>query len=74
MNDSKPFWASTTLWGAVAAFIGIVLPGFGVQVEPGAITHFFDSFQQMLSSILAFGGLAATIYGRVTATKKVSLT
>lgn len=74
MNDTKPFWASVTLWGAVAAFAGIVLPGFGVKVDPSAINNFFSSFQQMLDSILTFGGLAATVYGRISATKQVTLT
>lgn len=74
MNDTKPFWASVTLWGAVATFVGILLPGFGVKVDPTAVTTFFNSFQQMLDSILTFGGLAASVYGRVRATKQVSLT
>ena len=74
MDDTKPFWASVTLWGAVATFVGIVLPGFGVNVSPTAITNFFNSWQQMLVSILTFGGLAATAYGRVRATKQVTLT
>jgi uncharacterized protein YjeT (DUF2065 family) len=74
MSDVKPFWASVTLWGAVATFVGIVLPGFGVSVSPSALNNFFSSFQQMLDSILTFGGLLAVTYGRVKATKQVSLT
>lgn len=74
MDATKPFWASVTLWGAVATFVGIVLPGFGVKVDPTTINNFFSSFQQMLDSILTFGGLAASVYGRIRATKQVSLT
>jgi len=73
MQD-KPFWASVTLWGAVATFVGIVLPGFGVKVDPTALNNFFSSFQQMLDSILAFGGLALTVYGRVRASTQLKLT
>ena len=74
MNNTKPFWASVTLWGAVATFVGIVLPGFGVAVDPTTINNVFSSLQQMLDSILTFGGLVLTVYGRVKATKQVSLT
>jgi hypothetical protein len=74
MSEQKPFWASVTLWGAVATFVGILLPGFGVNVSPSALNNFFSSFQQMLDSVLTFGGLVAVTYGRVRATKQVALT
>ncbi len=74
MNDTKPFWASVTLWSAVAVFVGILLPGFGANVDPTAVTKFFSSFQQMLDSVLTFGGLAGVVYGRVTAKKQVVVT
>jgi len=73
MGESKPFWASWTLWGAVAAFIGVVAPGFGINVDPTNVTHFFESFQQMLDSILTFGGLATVVYGRMSATKELRM-
>jgi len=71
MEESKPFWASWTLWGAVATFLGILLPGVGLNADPANVTHFFESFQQLLDSILTFGGLALTVYGRATATKQL---
>ena len=71
MEGSKPFWASWTLWGAVATFLGVMLPGLGLSADPANITSFFQSFQQMLDSILTFGGLALTVYGRATATKEL---
>jgi len=74
MDKTKPFWASWTLWGAVATFIGVVLPGFGINVAPEAVTGFFKSFWQALDSILTFGGLAVTVYGRATATKQLTKT
>jgi hypothetical protein len=74
MDNVKPFWASTTLWSAVAVFVGILMPGFGVKVDPNAVTNFFSSWQQMLDSILTFGGLAGVVYGRFTAKKQVTLT
>jgi hypothetical protein len=71
MEDSKPFWASWTLWGAVATFLGVILPGLGLNADPANIMTFFQSFQQVLDSILTFGGLALTVYGRATATKQL---
>jgi hypothetical protein len=72
MTGEKPFWASWTLWGAVATFLGVLLPGLGLNADPANITSFFQSFQQMLDSILTFGGLAAVVYGRATATKELT--
>jgi len=74
MQETKPFWASWTLWGAVATFLGIILPGFGVPVEPENVTAFFKSFWQAIDSILAFGGLATVAYGRLTADKQLTAT
>ncbi len=71
--ETKPFWASVTLWGAVATFIGILLPGFGVKVDPTALNNFFGSFQQMLDSVLSFGGLAAVAYGRLRANTQLTV-
>ena len=71
MEGNKPFWASWTLWGAVATFLGVILPGLGLNADPANITTFFQSLQQMLDSILTFGGLAMTVYGRATATKEL---
>ena len=71
MEATKPFWASWTLWGAVATFLGVILPGLGLNADPANITGFFQSFQQMLDSILTFGGLALTVYGRATANKEL---
>jgi len=72
MNDTKPFWASWTLWGAVAAFLGILLPNLGIGVSPSDITSFFQSWQNMLNDALTFGGLALTAYGRLSATKQLT--
>lgn len=74
MDQTKPFWASTTLWGAVAAFVGVVLPGLGVDVRPEQVNQFFDSFTQALDSCLTFGGMAVTVYGRFIAKKRLGLT
>ena len=74
MVPTKPFWASVTLWGAVATFFGIALPGFGIHVDPTAVTNFFNSWQQMLDSILTFGGMLMTVYGRIRATKQITVT
>jgi hypothetical protein len=74
MKQSKPFWASWTLWGAVATFLGVILPGLGIKADPAAITTMFQSWQQMLDSLLTFGGMILTIFGRASATKELTLT
>jgi hypothetical protein len=74
MDQTKPFWASWTLWGAVSTFLGVLLPNMGLAVTPATVTAIFQSWQQVLDSILTFGGLALTVYGRVFATKELTLT
>jgi hypothetical protein len=69
MQQTKPFWSSWTLWGALATFLGIILPGLGFDASPAVITGVLHSWQQVLDSVLTFGGLIGTVYGRVTATK-----
>jgi len=72
MTGSKPFWASWTLWGALATFLGVILPNLGIDVSPETVTSFFKSWQQVLDSVLTFGGLVLTVYGRATATKELT--
>ncbi len=71
--DSKPFWTSKTLWGAVATFLGVMLPAFGLNVEPTELSQLLSSWVQVLDTVLTFGGLALTVYARLT-TKPAKLT
>jgi hypothetical protein len=73
-SDTKPFWTSWTLWGAVASLVGILLPNFGIDVKPEDVTSIFHSWQQIIDGILTFGGLIVVAYGRITAKQKLSLT
>lgn len=71
-EDTKPFWLSRRFWGAVIAFIGIVMPmlGYGDTAEinrvGGAWMNFIDAGLQLF-------GLAVAFYGGITATKRLTL-
>ncbi len=72
--NSKPFWMSKQLWGAVAALVGVILPLFGANVEPADLNRLADSWVQVLDTVLTFGGLALTIYARLREQKPKRLT
>lgn len=67
-SNSKPIWASRTVWGVVVLLVATALRSFGVaDLSP-------ELQEQTVSLILdavtvAGGGLA--LYGRVTATQKI---
>ena len=66
--ESKPFYKSVTLWGAVATLVGVVET---IAAEPMLLKPFVDlglfamPGAGKLASILAAGGALTTIWGRV---------
>lgn len=73
ITGGKPFWQSTGLWGSIAAVAGVVLPMFGIGTSAAEIQQVADSAANAVNAVLTFGGLAMSIYGRITAEKKLTL-
>ncbi len=66
MNESKPLWQSRTLIAACVGILAVFLEIFwGLEVEEDMISAFTDQ----LVILVAF---AATIWGRVAATRMLS--
>ena len=74
MEDSKPFWMSATLWGALFTFLGILLPAMGFGVSASDVKAVGDSFLNIANSVLTFGGLLLAVVGRSRSTKQLTLT
>lgn len=68
----KPWWASMTIWGAVATFLGIALPAAGVGISATEVSQIADAWVNMLNAVLTFGGLVLTVVGRFRATKQIA--
>ena len=67
--DQTKSWAqSKTVWGALItaapALITQLGPAFGIPITE-------DTATQLVSSAVTVGGLILTIFGRVSATKKI---
>ncbi len=74
MNDTKPWWTSISIWGSIATLVGLLLPNFGINVNPTDLTQLANSWAQVLDTAVTFIGLALTIYGRIHASKQLTLT
>jgi hypothetical protein len=67
MDETKQWYLSKTVWGALIAIIASLLPAMGMQLDADAQGQLADN---LVSLAGAFGGLVA-IYGRLTAEKRL---
>lgn len=71
MDDTKPALASTTVWGSVIALLGAFAPillglvGIRAPVDQAVA---ISTVTQLATGV----GAAVALYGRLTATKKIS--
>lgn len=62
-EDTKSMFLSKTLWGIVIAFVAQILARKGFTVDVAAWTN----------DIVSLAGLLLSVYGRVTATKDLTV-
>lgn len=67
MTESKPWWASKTVWGGLIAVLASLAAAFGFDIGPADQEAIVAS---VVSIAGAVGGLLA-VYGRVKADRKV---
>lgn len=68
MNETKPWYTSVGVWGAVVSLIGATLSLLKVQVDP----LFLEDLRQWLISAATLAGAGAALYGRVRARRRIS--
>ncbi len=68
MNDSKHWYQSKTIWGALVAVAASLLDGFGVKIDSVTQGQAVDAFYQASAVI----GALIAIYGRLTAKSAIS--
>jgi len=68
MNDTKPWYMSRTVWGALVAIAASIGGAFGLAITEADQTEIADSVLQVVG---ALGGVLA-LYGRLSAEKILS--
>ena len=69
-EDTKPWWQSRTIWGAIVTSLSLLayFLGLGNMLEPGKVSQIVD----ILLLLFGSGGIFTTVIGRYLAVKKIS--
>ena len=70
-KETKPWYASKTIWGAVITVISLFLSLAGIQIDEHTRQVLIDQGTAMATAIGAFAGSILAIYGRVKANKRI---
>ena len=70
MQNAKSFLASRTVWGVVIALGAQVADRWGFRIDQ----ELQDQTVDIILQVVSVAGAALAIYGRVKATKQLSLT
>lgn len=71
MFATKNFLKSKTIWGAVAAILGQFI-GLGAD-DVSNVTNYGVQAVDAISTLITIGGALFAIYGRVHATKEITI-
>jgi hypothetical protein len=64
---SKPWYASTGVWGAVVTLVGSVLALLKVQLDP----QLLDDIRQWVLALVTLVGGGVALWGRIRATRRI---
>jgi hypothetical protein len=67
MENTKAFWKSKTLWGAVIVLVCLSLRMFGQEETAQAVEEQQESILALVAEIGTLIGSAVAIWGRITA-------
>ena len=67
IDETKQWYLSKTVWGALIAIVASLVPAMGMEFDAGTQAQLVDDLVSLAGAI---GGLIA-IYGRLTADKRV---
>lgn len=71
---SKRPWQSRTIWGGVLMLVALILSaGFGVELTAEDREGVIDNLLVAIEAISGVAGFIMVLYGRITATKSVTL-
>lgn len=72
-NEIKNPFASKTIWGALLVVAGLAGKAVGVDVPKDEISGVIDTLSANWEAIAQVIGVAMTVWGRFTASKKIGI-
>jgi len=69
--DTKKWWESKTIWGAIVMLAALILGYLGVEVGPEEQATFVDLVVGAINEVMALVGFVLTIVGRFKADKAI---
>ncbi len=73
MNETKSVWQSKTMWGGVLQLAALILAQQGIEVTAEEQALVLNEAFALMASLASVSGVVMTVWGRFTATKKVTL-
>ena len=74
MEDTKPIWASRAILGGVVVVASLIAGFFGFKVDDATQTVVIDQLEAVVLAVTTAVGAALAIWGRLKATKQVTIT
>lgn len=71
MDQSKPWYASKTVWGSLVGGAGLVTAYLGYRVDPATQAVLVDQTTAAVVAVAALASTVLTLVGRFRATKTV---
>ena len=71
MNETKKPVESKTLWGAAAMLLAWALGFYDVDIAAAELGEQFVRAEEAVRVLLGVGGFFLTLYGRVSASRKI---
>ena len=71
MNDSKAWYLSKTLWGAIVTVASFALSLLHVHIDPQTQQVLINQTYATVTAIGELAGTVLVVYGRIKAKKKI---
>jgi hypothetical protein len=70
-KETKPWYASKTIWGAIVTIISLLLSLKGIQIDEQTKQVLIDQGTAAITAVGTFIGSIVAVYGRIKAEKKI---
>ncbi len=71
MENSKVWYLSKGIWGAVAVLLATGLQIAGYTINLAELNSFLDQILNLVTAVMTAVGAFVSLYGRVKATKRI---
>ena len=70
-EQTKPWWQSKTIWGALITIIALILSLFGVQIDEQTKQVLINESVALATAVAGIVGAVLSIYGRIKAKQRI---